>query len=91
MVSNKNERMNRARNLLHTLVGSKRTEITYGGRKRPHTLPAGVNYSAKEWTFIREASDAYKLGRDVSIQLLFELDEIAEKYKDHLFLAKLHI
>ena len=89
MVSTKNERMERAWDFLSVLVGSY-IERIYSSTKRPSTLPCGINYTNREWMFIREAAVAYRLGRDVSIQILFELKEIENKYQNELFLANLH-
>jgi hypothetical protein len=94
MVSTKEERIERAHKHLRVLVGSflfhvKLSRISCGITKKPITLPVGTNYTNKEWLLIREAASKYLNYRDISIQLLFELEEIINKYQDVLFLAKL--
>jgi hypothetical protein len=92
MVSTKTERIKRAENLIYNLVGNEAYfRISYGSSKKPPTLPKGMNYTNGEWIHIHEAANACKCARDVSIQTLFELDSIADKYRDFLFLAKLEM
>ena len=88
MTSTKEERMFRAKSVISTLIGSHASRSPLGN-KRPPTLPRGVNYTAKEWSNIREAVDHYRSEMDVRIQILFELEEMAEKYRPCMMLAKL--
>jgi hypothetical protein len=94
MVSTKEDRIKQAHEHLRVLVGSflfrvKLSRIVCGITKKPTTLPVGTNYTNKEWLLIREVSSNYLNCRDISIQQLFELEEIINKYQDALFLAKL--
>jgi hypothetical protein len=91
MISTKEERIEKAHEHLRVLVGSflfcvKLLSISYGTTKKPTTLPVGTNYTNKEWLLIREVANKYLNHRDISIQLLFELEEIINKYQDLLFI-----
>ena len=89
MISTKNERMAKGIALVKTLLGPKFINYSPIGNKRPPTLPKGVNYTASEWHKIRQTLQAYRAGRDVSIQYLFDLEEMEVKYRDSLMLGKL--
>jgi len=89
MISTKGERIHKARLLIMTLLDV-RADLRYAGysQKRPHSLPAGVNYSCKEWVLIQRVLSNLKSGMDVSILWIFDLEELEEKYRDYLMLAK---
>jgi hypothetical protein len=88
MISTKEERIEKARKLLTTLLGGVEEFYT---NKKPKTLPSGVNYSNREWLILRDVMSrvVYINHRDVSIKLLFDLEEMENKYQDLLFMAKL--
>lgn len=92
MISTKNDRRERARNFISVLLGSDFGKYVYD-RKRPATLPKGLNYTTAEWLSINVTIQVLLSSpqQDISIQRLFELEEIEQKYRDHLFLAKLSV
>jgi hypothetical protein len=85
MISTKSERIHKARLLFMTLVGSDRYA---GSRKRPTTLPSGINYTNAEWGAIWQVANLFRWTKDIPITLIFELEEIENKYRDQLMLAK---
>jgi hypothetical protein len=89
MTSTPEQRINRTKQLLETLLGSQWNKHAYSDR-RPFTLPKGMNYTNKEWIKIHDAQRDITRRINVSIQLIFELDAIADKYQNELFLTKLH-
>jgi hypothetical protein len=84
MVSTKGERVHRARELTLTLIGEK----FKGSYKRPITLPKGVNYTSAEWRILLQVLDKLRSNDDVSINHLFEMEEIESRYLHQLVLAK---
>jgi hypothetical protein len=90
MISTKEERIAKARSFLKIILGDRIFTVTYSHR-RPLTLPKGMNYTVSEWSSIGHIAHRVLNHNDVSILHLFELEEIInnEKYRYHLFLAKL--
>ena len=62
------------------------------GNDQQHYLK-GLNYTTAEWLSINVTIQVLLSSpqQDISIQRLFELEEIEQKYRDHLFLAKLSV
>jgi hypothetical protein len=55
-------------------------------RRRPSTLPAGMNFTNHEWFAIKTA---YKATNNISIAIIFQLEEMVEKYKNPLLMTRL--
>lgn len=88
MVSTKEERTSKAVNFLTALLGPWWKRWTYVTTK-PLTLPKGINYTRKEWCLLHYIMFLVIHKRDVSISYLFLLEEMENKYKNNLMLAKL--
>jgi hypothetical protein len=88
MVSTKQERRKKAKALLYTLLGQRWTLAYTMYTRRPSTLPKGVNYTSKEWQVMHEAIHAINWKNDISINILFDLEDMETKYRNHLMLAK---
>ena len=88
MTSTKNERVAKAKVFLHTLIGDQWNyrAVYY---RRPSTLPTNYNYLMSEWNIINDVIMRLHEKKDVSIQLLFAMEEMENKYRDPLMLAKL--
>jgi hypothetical protein len=85
-MSTKFERRERAGTLVNSLIGCLTWAPT---RRRPTTLPPGINYITGEWLVIELVCRQLLTGGNISIFSLRELEEILKKYTDHLFLQKL--
>jgi hypothetical protein len=85
MTSTKDERLNKARKLIRILIGNK----FLFNHKRPSTLPEGINYNQAEWNTIDLIYRKIYNINDISIQNLWELEEIITKYTQYLILVKL--
>jgi hypothetical protein len=81
MVSTRVERITKICILTRILLG---TNVNFVTRKRPDTLPAGINYTTPEWILLENA----RLYAN-SIQTIWELEELFEKYKSQLLLVKM--
>ena len=85
MTSTKEERRAKANMFLHTLNGN--TNITTW--KRVKVLPKGMNYLPKERLLLNTVIMRIDRGADVPINYLFDMEEMENKYRDQLMLAKL--
>ena len=92
MVSTNLDRVDRVVSLLRTLLDyNKENAICrylYNSRKSS-ALPKGINYTNKEWNIIRTAIYDITFNANVSIQKIFDLEEIVDHYQKYLFLRKM--
>jgi hypothetical protein len=85
MISTKEDRRKKAINLIDILTSN----VLCFKRTKPKTLPKGINFNNNEWISIETVYRLILNGKDISINFLFDLEEIENKYKEYLFLAKL--
>ena len=78
MVSTANERRAKINSLLSRLLGQR---IITNSRRRPSSLPRGINYTEKEWNILHSS--------EYTIQRIWELEALEQKYMTYLMLAKL--
>ena len=95
MLSTSASRTTRARQLLNALLGE--SQVVYelfaqnqiyarrlgNSRRRPPVLPPGMNYTHSEW------NDIYAAFHAPTIQDIFALEEIAQKYMLYIAAYKL--
>jgi len=83
MTSTPQQRLEKSKKLLSILIGDNKE---YLFRRRPRTLPSGMNFTNHEWLAINMARTATN---NISIKTIFDLEEMVEKYKNPLLMVKL--
>ena len=82
-VSTDYERARKIGSLLDILLGPVSMAFLSIRRTRPHTLPAGINYTNTEWVLIETAI------KNHSLHIIWELEELVKKYEPYLMLITL--